>query len=159
MTNESPDRAKVIALPPLILLGMLCAGFVLQFAWPLALSPVLARALALTLGLALIVFSVGLAVWAARTFSTARTPLDVRKPVNGIVTTGPFRFSRNPVYLGMVLLTIGIGFVADSLWIVGSGILLAVVLQRGVIEPEEAYLAEKFGAEYLGYKSGVRRWI
>ena len=86
-------------------------------------------------------------------------PLDVRKAPARIVTSGIFLRSRNPIYLGMVLLCAGIALLANSLWLAAMVPLLAVVLQKGVIEPEEVYLERNFGEEYLRYKKQVRRWI
>jgi protein-S-isoprenylcysteine O-methyltransferase Ste14 len=90
---------------------------------------------------------------------TASTPLDVRKRSTRIVTSGVFQQSRNPIYLGMVLLCTGVAFLVDSLWLLGLVPLFAAILQKGVIEPEEAYLERNFGEEYLRYKARVRRWI
>src|ERR1700730_5244051 len=75
------------------------------------------------------------------------------------VTLGVFRKSRNPVYLGMLLLCAGVAFLANSLWILVLVLPLAIILQKGVIEPEESYLEKKFGDKYLRYKAKVRRWI
>lgn len=89
----------------------------------------------------------------------AKTALDPRKPTTEIVTSGVFQFSRNPIYFGMVLLCLGAGFLLDSLWFLALCVLLAVALQKGVIEPEETYLERKFGGKYLRYKANVRRWL
>ena len=89
----------------------------------------------------------------------ANTPFDVRKPSTEIVTSGVFQRSRNPIYLGMLLLYTGIAILANSLWILILVLPFAIILQKGVIEPEEAYLEQKFGDEYLRYKARVRRWI
>lgn len=67
--------------------------------------------------------------------------------------------SRNPIYLGMLLLCAGAGIIANSLWGLALTLPLAVILQKGVIEREEAYLEQKFGDTYMRYKAKVRRWI
>jgi protein-S-isoprenylcysteine O-methyltransferase Ste14 len=153
------DRAAAIALPPLILTAIFGIGLLFHHAWPLRMSGFIEHPYSVALGSALVILALAIALSAVREMRAAKTPLDVRKPATEIVTTGPFYFSRNPIYLGMVLFMAGIGFVMDSLWILGFVIVLAVVLQKGVIEPEETYLERKFGVKYLEYKSRVRRWI
>jgi hypothetical protein len=103
--------------------------------------------------------AIALGISAIREMFAANTPLDVRKPSTEIVTSGVFRKSRNPVYLGMLLLCAGVAFLANSLWILILVLPLAIILQKGVIEPEESYLEKKFGDKYLRYKAKVRRWI
>jgi protein-S-isoprenylcysteine O-methyltransferase Ste14 len=89
----------------------------------------------------------------------AKTAFDVRKPTTEIVTGGVFRMSRNPTYLSMMLGFLGIASLIDSLWLLLLAPLLIVILEKGVIEPEERYLEQAFGEKYLRYKARVRRWI
>jgi protein-S-isoprenylcysteine O-methyltransferase Ste14 len=154
-----PDRVRAAALPPIILAGTLAIGFLLDFVWPLAFSPALQRPYAVALGIALMLFAFAIAFAAVRELNAFGTPVDIRKPVTELVTSGPFHISRNPIYLGMVLLSVGVAFVADSIWILIVTIALVLILKKGVIEAEEAYLERKFGTSYLDYKSRVRRWI
>lgn len=156
MPENLPDRPDVIALPPLILAGTVALGLVLNFIWPAKFLP---RALAVPLGILVILGAVGLGILAVREMFAAHTALDVRKPSTEIVTSGIFQKSRNPIYLGMVLLCVGIAVLVDSLWILILALPLAVILQKGVIEREETYLERKFGEKYLRYKASVRRWI
>ena len=156
MQDDFSDKAKVIAFPPLILVGALVLGFGLDLAWPAKFMP---RAAGLAIGILVVIGSIALALLARREMVRAKTPLNVRKPTTEIVTSGVFQFSRNPIYLGMVLLCLGTAFLLDSLWFLALCAPLAIVLQRGVIEPEEAYLEQKFGDKYLRYKAKVRRWI
>jgi protein-S-isoprenylcysteine O-methyltransferase Ste14 len=114
--------------------------------------------LAVPLGILIVLGAVAIAALAVREMRAAHTPLDVRKASTRIVTSGVFQKSRNPIYLGLVLLCAGIALV-DSLWLLVLALSLAGVLQKGVIEPEEAYLERHFGEEYLRYKAKVRRWI
>lgn len=155
----SADRVRAVAIPPLILAVTLAAGFLLGFAWPLPFSPALQRPYSVALGIALMFFAFTLAFAAVRELNAFGTPVDIRKPVTELVTSGPFRISRNPIYLGMLLLSAGIAFVADSIWILIVTPALALILKKGVIEAEETYLERKFGTSYLEYKSRVRRWI
>lgn len=150
------DNAGVIAPPPLIYLSGLAAGIVLHWFNPLVFLP---NTFALPLGIFLIVISIVLVVTAMRAFIKAKTNIDVRKPATSIVTTGPYRFSRNPIYLSMTLLVIGIAVWVNSLWILITLIPVLLVMQFGVIKREETYLTKKFGEEYIRYKARVRRWI
>jgi protein-S-isoprenylcysteine O-methyltransferase Ste14 len=129
---------------------------ILNYFWP---AKVLTRSLAVPLGILIVFVAVAIGILAVREMVTASTPLDVRKRSTRIVTSGVFQQSRNPIYLGMVLLCTGVAFLVDSLWLLGLVPLFAAILQKGVIEPEEAYLERNFGEEYLRYKARVRRWI
>ena len=150
------DSPQVIVPPPFIYLGGLVAGIVLHWFKPLSFLP---GNLALPLGMIFIVTSVALVVTAMRTFVKAKTNLDPRKPTTSIVSTGPYQFSRNPIYLSMTLLTVGVAIWVNTLWILVMLVPVLLVLQFGVIAREEAYLTKKFGEEYLRYKLKVRRWL
>ena len=76
-----------------------------------------------------------------------------------VIATGPYRFSRNPIYLSFTLLQLGLGMWANSAWVVGMLIPTLVLMSYGVIAREEQYMAEKFGEEYLRYTAAVRRWM
>lgn len=156
MLPGGPDKANVIALPPLILVAALALGLLLHFVSPISF---LARRDAMWLGALLIVVSIPIVISAARQLAKAKTTFDVRKPTTEIVTGGVFRISRNPTYLSMVLGFLGIASLVDSLWLLLLAAPLIIILQKGVIEPEERYLEQKFGEKYLRYKARVRRWI
>jgi len=156
MQDRPSGGPDVIALPPLILGAAIALGLILNYFWP---AKVLAHSLAVPLGILIIFVAVAIGLLAVREMVTASTPLDVRKRSTRIVTSGIFQQSRNPIYLGMVLLCTGVAFLVDSLWLLGLVPLFAAILQKGVIEPEEAYLERNFGEEYLRYKARVRRWI
>ncbi len=156
MQDRPSGGPDVIALPPLILGAAVALGLILNYFWP---AKVLTHSLAVPLGIHIVFVAVAIGLLAVREMVTASTPLDVRKRSTRIVTSGVFQQSRNPIYLGMVLLCTGVAFLVDSLWLLGLVPLFAAILQKGVIEPEEAYLERNFGEEYLRYKARVRRWI
>ena len=156
MQDKPSGGPGVIALPPMILGAAIALGLILNFFWP---AKFLARSVAVPLGLLIVAGAITIGILAVREMRSANTPLDVRKAPTRIVTSGVFQRTRNPIYLGMVLLCAGIAFLADSLWLMMIVPLLAVVLQKGVIEPEEFYLEKNFGEDYLRYKMQVRRWI
>ena len=155
MTDDR-DNAGVVAPPPLLYLGPLLLGLLLNKKLRV---PFLPRRVARALGWPLLVGGVSLIVWFVITMRRADTPMDPREPVSNLATDGPFRYTRNPAYLSMAMIYAGISSLANAL----SSILLLptvlLVIQRGVIEREERYLERKFGEEYLHYKAQVRRWV
>ena len=88
-----------------------------------------------------------------------KTPFDPSKPTVKIVRQGPFRLSRNPMYLALVLLLAGVAVFTGSLWMCLAVPTLLIILDIGAVRPEEAYLERKFGSRYLEYKAKVRRWL
>lgn len=109
------------------------------------------------LGLTFIGFLFG--VGAFIEFRKAHTTLDPHGSVKALVTDGIYRFTRNPIYLGFVLMVIGFPLAYGTLWGLVAAPFFATTMSRLVIEKEEAYLEKKFKGEYTGYKSRVRRWI
>ena len=156
MDANQPDRADVIFPPPFIYIAALIAGFVLHRLFPLRVLP---TSLARPLGWVCVAAGVVAIVTAARAMLRARTTIDPFHPTTAIVSDGPFRYSRNPIYLGLTLGYIGVALLRNALApLVLLPVVLAVV-QRGVIEREERYLERKFGATYTDYKARARRWI
>lgn len=153
---DSPDNANVIAPPPLIYLSALVIGALIHFSFPIRFLP---RTAALCLGVLLIVVSIPIAVSGFRALARAKTAVDPRKPSTAIVNFGAFRHTRNPLYVSLMLLYLGIASLINSIWILILVFPLLAVIQKGVIEREERYLEKKFGEEYLRYKRQVRRWI
>ena len=94
-----------------------------------------------------------------RTIEKAGTPIRTDRPVPRLVTDGPFRFTRNPEYLGLAMLYAGIALLRNSLWAILLLPVVVYVIQREVIGREERYLERTFGEEYLAYKARVRRWV
>ncbi len=150
------DAPGVVAIPPFIYGAFLLLGLALDFLFPISVLP---NGLQYAVGFPLIAASFAVAITAMQLFRKAGTNLDVRKPTTAVVAAGPFRFSRNPIYLSMTMLYIGIAIAADSLWILGLVLPVLMVMHFGVIRREERYLERKFGDEYLNYKRAVRRWI
>ena len=155
MTDER-DNAEVIAPPPLIYLGPLVLGLLLNRKFPTSFLP---RGVACLLGWLLLGSGVLLAGWFIRTMQRAGTPVDPREPVSSLVTNGPFHYTRNPGYLSLAMIYAGVASLANTLWAILLLPATLFVIQRGVIEREERYLERKFGEEYLRYKARVRRWI
>ena len=154
--QELPDNPRVIAFPPLIFGGALIIGLIVHYFVPIQF---LAGTLSIWLGVLLILVAGPIILSAVRTIRRAQTAFDLRKPTTSIVTEGAFRFSRNPAYLALTLLYLGIASLINSIWVFLMIVPTVIVMQRGVIKREERYLERKFGEEYLRYKEQVRRWI
>jgi protein-S-isoprenylcysteine O-methyltransferase Ste14 len=156
-TPASEDHADVRILPPLVFLGAIALGMLLQLVVALRFAE--QSGLRLPLGLALIALGVAAMAWAIVWMRRTRQDPDPRKPTPELIAGGPFRFSRNPIYVGMALIQAGIGVVLGNLWVLLLLVPTLAILQRGVIEREEAYLARKFGDSYTRYRGSVRRWL
>jgi protein-S-isoprenylcysteine O-methyltransferase Ste14 len=104
---------------------------------------------------------IGLVLFAAgvRNFSRAATPLPTNQPARVLVTTGIYRWTRNPIYLGFFLVYGGIGVATQSPWVLILTLPLAVTVRYGVVAREEAYLERRFGDAYRDYRARVRRWL
>ena len=156
MGDDGRDNAGVVAPPPLIYLLPLLLGLLLNRRIGASFLPAGATRL---VGAPLVAGGLSLGVWFLRALRGAGTPVDPREPVAALVTSGPYRYSRNPGYLAMAMIYAGVSSLANSL---PSILLLPValgVIRRGVIEREESYLERSFGAEYLAYRARVRRWL
>jgi protein-S-isoprenylcysteine O-methyltransferase Ste14 len=150
------DRAQVLVLPPVIQLGALVAGVSLRVAFPTRMLPTV---VAVSVGTAIVALSVAFVVLAARELRRAETAFNVRRPTTMLVHSGPFRYSRNPVYFSMLLLQLGIGLILNSPWMVALVVPMGSLLCLAVIRPEEQYLEGKFGDPYRSYRARVARWI
>ena len=160
VTVPALDRPGVIARPPRLYQGFLALGVGLHYIVPLPALPggVTAGARSVAAA-ALVTLGVALMVAAVRQFRAAGTNVETFKPATALVTDGVFRVSRNPMYLSLSLIYVGIGVALDSLWILALFVPLIVLMRHGVIAREERYLERKFGDHYLRYQASVRRWL
>jgi protein-S-isoprenylcysteine O-methyltransferase Ste14 len=142
--------------PPLVYLTSLVTGALIQLAKPL---PFLPGTLAGPLGAFLVAVAIALFATSVAKFRAAGTPVPARKATTVIVRTGPFGFSRNPIYLAFSLFQLGIAIWANSLWLLATLVGAVALIHYVVIPREEQYLERRFGAEYLDYKGSVRRWL
>jgi protein-S-isoprenylcysteine O-methyltransferase Ste14 len=152
---EHTENAEVAFHPPFLLLLSIGLGYAARWISP---AGFLLPAWAVFVGPIFVAASFALFLSAAFTMHRGNASIPTNEPTNSLVVRGPFRFSRNPIYLSMVSLLIGVGIWANSLWCVGLAALDVVLLNWGVISREERYLGHKFGAAYLAYKGRVRRW-
>jgi len=142
--------------PPVLYALALGFAFTLDYLWPLRLW--LHEAQAAT-GLGIMALGLGIGMWAMITFVRAGTNVPTHKPATTIITHGPYRYSRNPIYIGLNLLYIGLSVSFGAIWLLAVLPALLWVMRRYVIAREEIYLERKFGAAYTGYKNRVRRWL
>jgi protein-S-isoprenylcysteine O-methyltransferase Ste14 len=157
MTPTPPDHAGVFIPPPLLYVVPLGVGALLQRLVPIAILP---RSVVTVAG-GWLLFALGIALFVAAllNFLRARTSLIPVKPTTAIVESGPYRFTRNPMYVSMTLIYLGVTLWIDSVWPLVFLPVILFTVQRAVIGREERYLEAKFGEAYRGYKARVRRWI
>ena len=155
--DDTADTAQVIIRPPLAWGLAIIAGLALNWLVPLPFLP--ADLPTGWLGTIVFVLALALGVWAIVTMTRAGSNVPTNLPTTTIVESGPYRFTRNPIYLGMSLGLIGLAIVFDNLWLLMMLMPFALVIRYGVVAREEAYLERKFGDVYRGYRSRVRRWL
>jgi protein-S-isoprenylcysteine O-methyltransferase Ste14 len=156
-SDTSSDNPGVIAFPPLIWLVSAVISALMHFF--LVQLPIMSYSACLVCGIVLVIIAPTLAFSALVTMRAAGTNVDPAKPALTIVRGGPFRFTRNPMYLALCLLQVALGFFLND-WITLLFVVpLALIFHYGVILREERYLTAKFGEPYLELKSEVRRWI
>jgi protein-S-isoprenylcysteine O-methyltransferase Ste14 len=156
MSEETVDNPGVIAFPPALFAGTFALGLLLHFIFPI---PFLPRLIAIASGVVVLVGAAVIAISAFRAMRRAQTAVNPSRPTTAIVSDGAFGFSRNPIYLSLTMLYVGIALLFNALWVLLLLLPLVVVVQNGVIKREEHYLEQKFGDEYLRYKASVRRWV
>ena len=158
MDKSEPKAADVWFFPPYLLWSSLVISMVLElFIRPL---PIFEGSVTqfligfLIIGLALVNF-----FYTYVTFSNNNEEIHPKTVTTQIFTGGTFKFSRNPVYLSFVMMLLGCGITFNSLWYIYFSIINIILLQYGIIVPEEKYLEKEFGKDYLDYKKSVRRWL
>ena len=155
--DNTADTAQVIIRPPLAWGLAVIAGLALNW---LVTLPFLPAALpADWLGAVVFVLALALFAWAIVTITRAGSSVPTNRPTTALVESGPYRFTRNPIYLGMFLGLIGVAIAFDNFWLLMMLVPFALVIRYGVVVREEAYLERKFGNVYRGYRSRVRRWL
>jgi protein-S-isoprenylcysteine O-methyltransferase Ste14 len=156
-TDHGPAGARPGFLrPPIVYLRSILLGILLDIFWPL---PFVLRGLGRPVGGALALTAVVLFVAAVRQLSTAGTPVPGNKPTTVLVRTGPYRVSRNPIYLAFSLLHLGIATWVGSWWLLATLVANVTFVAAVVVPREERYLEERFGSTYVDYKASVRRWL
>lgn len=156
-TESRPDRAARIPWSAVIFILGAPGGVAIHFVSPVHLLP--AGWVGLAVGVPIIVVGVLLWTWTLRTQLQARTATYVGDPTTTLITYGPFRFSRNPMYLSYGILLVGIALAVNTAWVLAVVPVLLLVGTVDLMLTEERYLQQKFGEEYSQYRARVRRWL
>jgi len=151
------DTANVMIRPPIAWAIAVLAGLVLDWLMPSPFVP--AAVPAGWLGAIVFALALALFAWAIATMRGAGSSVQTSEPTTTIVDTGPYRFTRNPIYLAMLLGLIGLAIALNSLWLLLTLVPFALVIRYGVVAREEVYLECRFGEDYRRYRARVRRWL
>jgi len=157
ITDATTDTANVRIRPPIAWTVAVLAGLALNWFLPLPFVP--AAVPAGWLGATVFALALALFAWAIATITRAGSNVPSSLPTTTIVDTGPYRFTRNPIYLGMALGLIGLAIALNSLWLLLALVPFVLVIRYAVITREEAYLQRKFGDVYRRYCVRARRWL
>jgi protein-S-isoprenylcysteine O-methyltransferase Ste14 len=155
--DDTEDTAHVVVRPPLAWGLAVIAGVALNWLVPLPFLPTYLPAG--WLGAMVFVLALALFAWAIVTITRGGSNVPTSMPTTTIIESGPYRFTRNPIYLSMCLGLIGLAIAFDNLWLLMMLVPFGLVIRYGVVAREEAYLERKFGDVYRGYRSRVRRWL
>ena len=156
-TNGIVDTAQVLVRPPLAWAIGAVVGIALGWLIPLRFVP--ATVPAAWLGGIVFALALALFAWAVTTMTRGGSNVPTSLPSKTIVASGPYRFTRNPIYLGMIVSLSGLAIAFDSGWSLAALVVFFLVIRYGVVAREEAYLERKFGDVYRGYRAQVRRWL
>ena len=156
LTQNEQDNDATKLSPPLLFMLPMVAGALLHTIFGFSL---LSSDINISSGVPFVALGVVLVTWSVWLMRDAGTTPQPGQPTTALVTTGPFRFSRNPIYVAYVPIYVGTALVVNSLTVLLFLPVAVLLIQRVVIRREEQYLENKFGQEYLDYKSKVRRWL
>ena len=158
MIFKKSKAAQVWFFPPYLVFLGLIISFLLEFL--IYRNQIFDNSIIFRfLGIILTIAAILLFVKSVRIFNLRKEKIHPRSISTQIFKDGPFQFSRNPIYLAMFVLLIGVGLTLNSFWFLYSGLVVAIMIHYGVIIPEENYLEKEFGKDYLEYKKSVRRWL
>lgn len=152
------DHPNIRFPPPLLYAGVVAGGQLLGQRWPLPLDGVGVTASRVA-GSAVLAVGAGLMLSAVQRFRHHGTSLLPIRPASRFVADGPYRFTRNPMYLGLTTIAAGVGLLLGNGWVLALLVPAAVVADVAFIRPEERYLDRRFGEDYRAYRTVVRRWI
>jgi len=158
--EDNRDAAAVRIFPPVIPALIILLGIGLNYVWPIDLALAISKPLRFWIGGAIVVSAMlGLGAWSILIMRRDGQREYPWEPTFNIIDHGPFRLTRNPMYLQMVLVCLGVGIAFMNWWLLLLTPVCGWLLLRLAIIPEEAYLEKKFGDTYLAYKERVRRWL
>ncbi len=153
------DRPNTVPWPPIILLSAIVAGFALRALVPLPWLPAPLSDILFATGALLIAAALAIDISTMREMRRAKTTVLPHRASDSLITGGPFRFSRNPIYVANVMIVTGLGLVTGSAWFLPLALAVGVLIDRLAIPGEERHLEHRFGKRYRDYRKAVRRWI
>jgi protein-S-isoprenylcysteine O-methyltransferase Ste14 len=161
MSNRSDldehDRPNVIPWPPILYVLVPLLAYGLQRFWPLA--PLIAEPPARLIGWLFLLAGLGFGIAGILRFRRLGTPIEPTAPAKVLATGGIYAWTRNPMYLGVVLVLVGVSIAAEWTWLLVLSLILPILLWHLAIKREEAHLARTFGGDYEAYRGRVRRWL
>jgi protein-S-isoprenylcysteine O-methyltransferase Ste14 len=155
-TTTSPNQ---MPWPPIIYVGCVLAGVALHLQWPTGWPTGLLRPALMALGAALLIATVAIYVSSIRAFRRHKTTIQPHRGASALITDGPFRYSRNPIYLANTCAVFGAGLLAGSGWLLLAAVIAAGIAQKLAIEREERHLAANFGEAWRHYALKTPRWL
>ncbi len=155
--EDKQEDLKIPVKPPLIYLLSILAGFLMQWLLPIKVLPT--NTITIILGILLIVIGLTFLLGSVRLFKQADTAVNHNTLPTTLVTTGFYKYTRNPIYVGFTLFQMGLGLAFGNIWIWLTLIPALFFMTYKVIQREEAFLEGKFGQPYIEYKATVRRWL
>ena len=156
---RTKDYADVAIKPPVLFLGALLLGYVLTIWVPIGPGLAQPNGAGLAVGLAFMAVGFALAIFPARRFRKAGTSVMPGEPSTVLIREGAYKVTRNPIYVGLILIYFGLCLVLTSVWMLLLLVPAVIVLHRGVVKREEDYLSWKFGDDYRRYMDQVPRWL
>jgi protein-S-isoprenylcysteine O-methyltransferase Ste14 len=154
--SDRPDNAGVRVPPPAFYALAVLVGYLLNQRWPF---PISSSAFVQALAWLLVAVWLLLTITSFSNFRRSRTSIVPIRPATALVITGPYRFTRNPMYVALAVLTAALGLFLDNWWPIALLVPVLFVVRAFVIAPEERYLKRRFGADYVAYTQRVRRWL
>jgi protein-S-isoprenylcysteine O-methyltransferase Ste14 len=152
------NEANRVVPPPVLFFGCLLLSALMQYVRPLSIAAY-SFTVGMVIGSSALLLAAALAAWGIWEMKRLGTAIEPGRIPARLVTTGPFRFTRNPLYLALLLVFTGLAIMSNSLWLaLGVGVLL-LLLDRLVVVREEAAIQRAFGSEYSAYVAHVRRWL
>ena len=157
--DETSDTPGVKILPPIVYLAGLVVGYAIWWFWPVPVVPAEWSFAVRVVGGVAVVLGFWVTLAAVAMFNRIGEDANPMEPTNALTFDGPYRFTRNPMYLGMALILGGLALLGNALWPLIAVVLAVWIIRTQVIDREERYLEAKFGGAYRDFKSRVRRWI
>ncbi|MCG8030248.1 MAG: isoprenylcysteine carboxylmethyltransferase family protein [Candidatus Thiodiazotropha taylori] len=156
VNDRSEDHADVILPPPVIHIISIGLAGVIGYYFPMPLPH---WVMLQWIGAMLSVAAIAITLWGMREFHASRNPVAPIRPVNRLMVSGPYRFTRNPLYLSLILLQLGLALFFLNGWMAVLLLPVVIIVHVYVVAREEAYLLRRFGSDYQAYQERVRRWI